>query len=239
MRRLAKQAGVSLGAVHSNVQELIALGEVEVIEPGGPKRSALFRLPFATRWEQRSGDEHKPIQRSVQSERSVQSRVNRIINESSPPTPIGVGGTPDKSAQLFEAFFEFWTRKRYSDKAVLTRAQRGRINKAVKECLELGIGADEVRERGKRYHQVWPNIEPTPQGLLGNWAKFEVSHNAQPGMTPARNDPATCKHIAQGGGYCVACASTVAVRNADGEWEKLPHPVKDIGIWGIEGGNQP
>lgn len=58
MRTIAREAGVSLGTIPNAVTNLVALGELKVLEEGGPRRSARYVLPFA----ERSGDEHKSVQ---------------------------------------------------------------------------------------------------------------------------------------------------------------------------------
>lgn len=91
-RTIAAEAGISLGAVSVQIQTLIELGELSVIEAGGPRTATRYQLPLV----QRSSDEHdirSPDERSVHprseqnerspDERSVQSRSARSVHSRS------------------------------------------------------------------------------------------------------------------------------------------------------------
>ena len=52
----------------------------------------------------------------------------------------------------------------------LTRTERGRLNKAVKELREIGATPEQVRERAAIYRQRCPDYFLTPQALVGNWS---------------------------------------------------------------------
>jgi len=46
-RQIALEAGISPGSVGPNIAKLVALGEVEIIDPGHQRVSAQYRLTFA------------------------------------------------------------------------------------------------------------------------------------------------------------------------------------------------
>ena len=53
--------------------------------------------------------------------------------------------------------------------ASMTRTQRGRINAAAKEIREIGGTPDEILRVAAAYRIRWPEIDVTPQGIVGNW----------------------------------------------------------------------
>jgi hypothetical protein len=102
-RTIAREAGISPGAVPVQIRELVKLGELEILDPGGPRSSARYRLPKVPG--QRSGDERSAqdvnaersgAERSARSkgERSAQPRGeqnrHRTVSEpgDTPPTPL-------------------------------------------------------------------------------------------------------------------------------------------------------
>ncbi len=89
-RRIASEAGISLGSVQPQIGKLETLGELETVEPGGPRRSARYRLPFA---DLRSGGEHKSVQelnaaRGPGLNAASSPGVNRIIKNHQEPSEI-------------------------------------------------------------------------------------------------------------------------------------------------------
>ena len=71
-----------------------------------------------------------------------------------------------KRDEIFEALCAVcgidWT-------ASMTRTQRGRINKAAKEIREIDGTADDILRVAAAYRIRWPEIDVTPQGIVGNW----------------------------------------------------------------------
>lgn len=159
MRTIAGEAGVSLGVIPSKIEELVELGEVEVVDRGTQRKSARYRLTHLS--VQETNAERSPDELTVQP-RSEQNRKE-------PSTP----SLRKVRTQLFEAFYEFWSGSEYSPDSIITDIQRGRINKAVKDALNNDIAADEVRARGRRYGETWSAMERTPQALLLHWHRFE------------------------------------------------------------------
>jgi hypothetical protein len=52
----------------------------------------------------------------------------------------------------------------------VTKSERGRFNRAVKELKEIGAGPEEIAAKCKMYRLRWPNITLTPQALTSNWS---------------------------------------------------------------------
>lgn len=128
--------------------------------------------------------ESKRKQRSVPEskatvvEKSARSPSGHVSK--SPPFPSHpIPNTEPKGSaerdDLFKAFFEFWTGRKYAPGLKMPEMERGRINKAVKEALEAGITASEVRARGKVYREKWRDLERSPQALLSSWSLFDRS----------------------------------------------------------------
>lgn len=64
-----------------------------------------------------------------------------------------------------------------ADMTALTKNERGRINKALKELRELEtddfILAAAIHDRAKAWATVYPEISLTPQALTGAWSSIE------------------------------------------------------------------
>jgi len=90
-------------------------------------------------------------------------------------TPTELAEKRRISEEVFTAFFEFWTGRKYTDDKRITKSTRGRINAAVTEALEAEITSADVRERGELYQRLWPQAECTPQALLTHWERFDPS----------------------------------------------------------------
>jgi hypothetical protein len=87
----------------------------------------------------------------------------------------------DYARSLFRALVEACTDREY-DAVQLSRSERGRYNRAVKELVELGASVEEVRRRAQEYRRRWPGVSLTPTALVANWTQFELPRNRQ--MTP-------------------------------------------------------
>lgn len=154
-RTIAREAGISLGAVSDQVRKLVDIGELEVVNKGNARKSARYRLVQVTN-AQRSGDERSVHPRSEQNHQEPKEH------------------SPTESTSTFEAFYEFWTGKRYVQALELPKSMRGRLNAAVKEARLAGITSEQVVTAGKRYRDTWSRMERTPQALLANWARFAL-----------------------------------------------------------------
>jgi hypothetical protein len=115
MRTIARNAGISLGAVPPQIQELVDLGEVEIVKKGSHRRSSRYRI-------QRSRDELSV--QLVNSERSgdelsVQSRGEQNHQEEEAIDNSVFGSGDERSVQ----FAEFHARRAAG--AVRERIRRG------------------------------------------------------------------------------------------------------------------
>lgn len=128
-------------------------------------------------------------------------------------TPNGVSGDGAKSArsELFDAFVEVWTGRPYAPGRRIPRPERGRLNAAVRDAVDAGITADEIRERAGRYRKTWPALEFTPQALLANWSRFDAAAEPPPPVTAE-----TCEHptdrraYIEGDAWCGMCGTELA-----------------------------
>ena len=55
----------------------------------------------------------------------------------------------------------------------LTRTERGRLNRAVKELREIGVEPSEIPVRAAAYRKTFPDCVMTPQAITGNWSLLE------------------------------------------------------------------
>ena len=53
----------------------------------------------------------------------------------------------------------------------MTKSERGRYNRAVKELKEVGATAKEISQRAAIYRSTYPNVSVTPNGLVVHWSK--------------------------------------------------------------------
>lgn len=77
----------------------------------------------------------------------------------------------------------------------LTRAERGRVNKAVKMLRELEATPMQIAERAERYSRKWPEIELTATGLASNWSQFGLAQTKQ-GAATVRYEAVTREAVA-------------------------------------------
>lgn len=140
-RTLAREAGMSPGSVPEQIRKLVDLGELEIVEAGGARRSARYRLTFAQEMsetvESRSG-----------AERSAQSGLSRTVIEPSKrdllPTVVDLGARrrDDVWDTLAELFGEPTTES--------NRKLRGRVVRSLKQA---GATGEQIRLRCA----AWPH----------------------------------------------------------------------------------
>ncbi len=63
----------------------------------------------------------------------------------------------------------------YPDSWKPTTSERGRMNRAIGELLEVDATPQEVRLRGSKYRERYPNASLTPQALTNNWGSLGPS----------------------------------------------------------------
>lgn len=161
-RTIATEAGISPGAVPAQVRALVDLGEIEMVEPGGPRRSARYRLTF-----QRSGDEHKSAQemsaaRGPGVSAALSPGVSRTVIDRQEEDLFGQA-KPEPYSSEFEQWWSGYPRK--DDK-------RGAFN-AYKARRRAGISAERLTEARDRY------IAAKDDGYL-KYGKTFLEHNDGP-----------------------------------------------------------
>jgi hypothetical protein len=57
MRTIAREAGISLGAVSTHITKLVDLGELEIVDKGTQRKSSLYRIQRSPHERQRSSHE--------------------------------------------------------------------------------------------------------------------------------------------------------------------------------------
>lgn len=60
----------------------------------------------------------------------------------------------------------------YGEGFVATSTERGRLNKAIKELLEVGATPAQISERASEYRRRYQDAALTPQALTGNWSSL-------------------------------------------------------------------
>ena len=82
----------------------------------------------------------------------------------------------------------------------ITKSERGRWNKAIKELRDAGITPGDVRERARVYREKWPQLDLTPTGLASNWSRLQPPKRYAP-AAPVEDPP--CVHGVPG--FCPSC----------------------------------
>lgn len=55
----------------------------------------------------------------------------------------------------------------------MTKSERGKYNKALKELKDVGATVDDLRTRVRVYRQRWPHISVTPMALVMHWSSLK------------------------------------------------------------------
>ena len=194
VRRISQDIGVSTTTVQRSLDKLEGLGLIEVERSGG--RVNRYFLPLVGTVSENDTPPDPVYQKMTRTVSETDTELDQGTRTTSPNGEV--------RAELFEAFYEFWTGNPYEPGSTIPKIQRQRINSAVGQALEAGITADEVRERGSRYRKEWKDLEATPQALLLHWHRFD-------GSKVVEWSPEDCRHIAaadrDGDGrlWCPAC----------------------------------
>lgn len=94
---------------------------------------------------------------------------DKQVNKRTKNKTLAAGKPPRKRDLLFEALAEVCG----LDYTKLTRTERGRLNKALKDLREVDATPDLVRARAKEYAKKWPDIDLTPTALASNWNQLQ------------------------------------------------------------------
>lgn len=78
---------------------------------------------------------------------------------------------PDK---LWEAL----TSVCHANTSEMTKSERGRYNKALKELREVGATPESIRARAGAYKMKYPNLDVTPTALAAHWSSLKGSGSA-------------------------------------------------------------
>lgn len=100
--------------------------------------------------------------------------------------PPATNPQPKTRTQLcFDAFVEVCG----MDPQKITRTERGRINRAIKD-LGAKVAPGEIRRRGANYKLLYPRMPVTPQAIEGNWSHCATVPNGN-GHSPASAERVT------------------------------------------------
>ena len=200
VRRIAEDIGMSPTTVQKSLDKLEELGVVEVERTDG--RVNRYYLPVVLTVSETGT---ATVSDSDTAPDGVCQELEQTVSETGTELDPGTRNTSPNGEvhALFEAFFEFWTGRKYHPDRPIPKSQRARLNAAVKEASSAGIDPDDVQVRGSRYRREWPKLEATPQALLSNWARFDEPPE------PEVFDPDACVHprvsVIDGAEWCGVC----------------------------------
>lgn len=60
----------------------------------------------------------------------------------------------------------------------LTSAERGRINRALKDLRAVNATPDQIRLAGARWRQIYPNATLTPTAIASHWSRLTATYQA-------------------------------------------------------------
>ena len=174
MLRIAAMAGVSTRQVSRHVAALAELGLVEKAErrrgAAGQYRGWTYRVPVrpADLDDERtptSAGRGRPVSTGPlgSSREDVGVRSEPSGNRKGEPAP-----TARRRDELFEVVVEVSGHR--LDR--LTRTERGRVNKAVKELREADATPDDVRAAAREWRRIHPEATLTATALSANWSRL-------------------------------------------------------------------
>lgn len=166
-RAIAREAGISPGSVPPQIRALVELGELEVAEEGGPRKTARYSLPFMGAQElsaERSGAERSARPKAERSarRRAEQNRKEPERTSTEPPT------TPPTDELPALRWAKRWAELR---QVPFTPTVRRSWSTQVQEFLSAGgEPSDALLERacreGIREPKAWPYVA-TPDASKG------------------------------------------------------------------------
>lgn len=67
-----------------------------------------------------------------------------------------------------------------ADDDEMTKSERGRYNKALKELREAGATPEEIEKRGRQYRRTYPDSTMTPTALAAHWSALRPAPSPYP-----------------------------------------------------------
>ncbi|QNN24939.1 helix-turn-helix domain-containing protein [Planctomycetales bacterium ZRK34] len=185
-RRLAKIAGVKLGTVSEAARRLESLGAILIDWPGNG-HSATYTLtvqhiqnglPFSTHRTDKCMDRSARIGGTVRqapikpfsARRTKQIEQNK--KQSAQAAPASAAGAARKRDPIWDAVVEAFKLN------PITKAERSRVGKIVRDLRAKGATPDDIRRRLERYRATWPDMTATPEALVKHWDMFAAPAGA-------------------------------------------------------------
>lgn len=97
---------------------------------------------------------------------------------------------------LYDAWTQTWGEP-------VTRTERGRLNRALKELREVGATPDQVTRALRNYDAEFKGCARSPQGVTGNWRLLTTSRLLR---DRSRSGDTSCPH---GVSYFERCAQCI------------------------------
>ena len=100
-----------------------------------------------------------------------------------------------------------------ADSSEMTKSERGRFNRAVKELKEVGATPDSIRARAGRWRMKYPALDLTPTALVAQWSTLKPlpAHGGRPNTMvlefEGTMEEVICRHMRRG--RCPECLADV------------------------------
>lgn len=183
--RLAKELGCSVRSVRNWLQELEDAGAIQVQRQRGEAGSFRVNEILVLDTPAERADERATSFPSPQAtdcprpEATVCLQDLREENSQRIQDSPGGRNAPAAEAPDRRALFQVLAEAAGLDISRLTRAERGRLNRATKDLAEVGASPDEVRRRAAIHRSVWPTASLTATSLAANWTLLGQSESGE------------------------------------------------------------
>lgn len=195
-RQVAREAGLGVGTIAESLRRLCGLGELECVEPGGPRTSGLYRLTFMSgdrsvrdlsaefvARAQRSDDERSGAERSARprGERSARPRAGQNHQEPR-DSALTSRATRELSAQEASTYEPSGENTAAALAALTdavghrpeTKSAKKNWAAAARELVEIGATPADIAARARGYRDRF-TFPLTPAALVKHWSELGAS----------------------------------------------------------------
>jgi hypothetical protein len=177
-RVLAEHVGVSRAQIRTALQTLIDTGYV---------RRVRFTSDGAPRVETQVFDVAQPVGTDTEPPLVRVPDGPETVPLSNTEVAVRISNTPAASERRqTDRLFDAMCAACGHDPKRLTSAERGRINKALKDLRTVGATAEEITAAASQWVRIYPNATLTPTAMAAHWTKLTARRST---TSAATDDP--------------------------------------------------